>query len=103
MVADTEVRFHRHPLASFRQWVDRMPFASQSLLQDLAAGYGQQTQLTISRWAQDAQARCAQWLLHHAQRDDGGDLRVTLRDVLHNPREDVIVRIGMGRKASFCS
>ena len=24
-----------------------------------------------------------------------------LRDVLHNPREDVVVRIGMGRKASF--
>ncbi len=27
----------------------------------------------------------------------------SLKDVLHNPREDVIVRIGMGRKASFCS
>jgi len=25
------------------------------------------------------------------------------RDVLHNPREAVVVRIGMGRKASFCS
>jgi hypothetical protein len=25
------------------------------------------------------------------------------RDVLHNPRESVVVRIGKGRKASFCS
>ena len=25
------------------------------------------------------------------------------RDVLHNPRESVVVRIGTGRKASFCS
>ena len=24
-------------------------------------------------------------------------------DALHNPREDVIARIGRGRKASFCS
>ncbi len=27
----------------------------------------------------------------------------TARDVLHNHREAVVVRIGMGRKASFCS
>jgi len=26
-----------------------------------------------------------------------------VKDVLHNPRESVVVRIGMGRKASFCS
>ena len=26
-----------------------------------------------------------------------------VKDVLHNPRESVVVRIGLGRKASFCS
>ena len=118
MVADTEVQFYRQPLAIFRQWVDGMPLAPQSLLHDLAAGYRQQTQLTISRLAQDAQARCAQWLLHHAQPDAGGDLRVTLQErkcliaaqlgiapetfsrVLRNLREHGLVR-GSGKVLSL--
>ena len=43
--------------------------------------------------------RCAQcW------RGDGNPLEYSaLKDVLHNPRESVVVRIGIGCKASFCS
>lgn len=32
-----------------------------------------------------------------------GRLPPTEKDVLHNPREALVVRIGMGRKASFGS
>ena len=43
--------------------------------------------------------RCAEgW------RGDGNPLESSaLKDVLHNPRESVVVRIGIGCKASFCS
>ena len=37
-----------------------------------------QTELAVSRLAQDAEARCAQWLLHHAKEHAEGGLRVTL-------------------------
>ena len=53
--------------------------AMQGLLRDMASGYRQQTELAISRLAQDAEARCAQWLLHHAQQDGSGALSVTLQ------------------------
>ncbi|MFH7346699.1 helix-turn-helix domain-containing protein, partial [Pseudomonas syringae group genomosp. 7] len=44
----------------------------------MAEGYFRQTELAVSRLAQDAEARCAQWLLQHAQPCDDGALRVTL-------------------------
>ena len=44
----------------------------------MAVGYRQQTELAVSRLAQDAEARCAQWLLSHAQHDGNGALSVTL-------------------------
>ena len=41
---------------------------AQALLRDMAAGYFQQTELAVSRLAQDAESRCAQWLLQHGHR-----------------------------------
>ena len=51
---------------------------AQQLLKDLARAYCSQTELAVSRLAQDAEARCAQWLLHHAKEHAEGGLRVTL-------------------------
>ncbi|GAA3980609.1 hypothetical protein GCM10022279_00320 [Comamonas faecalis] len=78
MVAETRVQLRRIALDDFRQSVQALPEAGQELLRDMAAGYCQQTELAISRLAQDAEARCAQWLLRHAHNCEEGGLRVTL-------------------------
>ena len=79
MVAETRVQLRRQPLEVFLCEVQAMAPAMQGLLRDMASGYRQQTELAISRLAQDAEARCAQWLLHHAQQDGSGALSVTLQ------------------------
>ncbi|PWW48825.1 Crp/Fnr family transcriptional regulator [Melaminivora alkalimesophila] len=79
MVADTRVQLRRLPLEEFRRSFDALPEPAQILLRDMAAGYCQQTEVAVSRLAQDAEARCAQWLLRHAQGEGDGALRVVLK------------------------
>ena len=79
MVADTRVHLRRMPVEVFQRGVDALPPAVQGLVRSLASGYCRQTELAVSRLAQDAEARCAQWLLEHAQPDGDGALRVTLQ------------------------
>lgn len=78
MVAETPVQMRRQPLDDFLREVSALPEAAQILLRDMALGYRQQTELAVSRLAQDAEARCAQWLLRHAMPHEAGGLRVTL-------------------------
>lgn len=78
MVTETRVQLRRQPIEDFLRSVEALPKAAQLLLHDLAVGYRQQTELAVSRLAQDAEARCAQWLLRHAQHDSNGALSVTL-------------------------
>lgn len=79
MVADTRVQLRRVPLEDFKRHCDALPQEAQRLLQDLAQGYCEQTELAVSRLAQDAEARCAQWLLRNAHNAEDGGLRVVLQ------------------------
>ena len=78
MVAETRVQLRRQPLDAFLRGLEALPKSVQTLLRDMATGYRQQTELAVSRLAQDAEARCAQWLLQHAQHDSSGTMSVTL-------------------------
>ena len=78
MVAETPVQLRRQPLAAFLREVDALPEAARGLMCDLATGYRQQTELAVSRLAQDAEARCAQWLVRRAEYDEQGGASVTL-------------------------
>lgn len=78
MVTDSRVRLRRIPLSTFHSSVEALPESVATLVRDMAQGYCQQTETAVSRLAQDAEARCAQWLLRHAQHDDNGTMRVTL-------------------------
>lgn len=91
MVAETPVQLRRQPLEAFLREVDALPAATQILLRDMASGYRQQTELAISRLAQDAEARCAQWLLRHAHYDSGGSASVTL----HQRKRVVAAELGI--------
>lgn len=78
MVTDSRVRLRRMSLSSFQNSLDALPDTVATLVRDMAHGYCQQTETAVSRLAQDAETRCAQWLLRHAQHDVNGTLRVTL-------------------------
>lgn len=79
MVAQGPVQLRRVALASFEAGVQRLPPLLRGLVDDLAQAYCTQTDLALSRLLQDAEARCAQWLLQHAQATpEGGGLQVRL-------------------------
>jgi CRP-like cAMP-binding protein len=47
---------------------------------DVAQAHRQQTELAVSRLAKDAEARCAEWLLRHAEpAGEAGSMAVMLR------------------------
>ncbi len=73
-VAETDVQLQYVRVPDFVAEVKALPLASQNLLMDMARSQRQQTELGVSRLAKDADARCAEWLLRHAEPDalDGG-------------------------------
>lgn len=91
MVAETRVQLRRLPLEDFQQACRALPAPAQELLRDMAMGYCRQTELAVSRLAQDAEARCAQWLLRHAQSCEDGALRVTL----HQRKRMIAAQLGI--------
>lgn len=78
-VAETEVFLRRVPVADFLRSLSTMSMSAQSVLHDVAKAHRQQTELAVSRLAKDAEARCAEWLLQHAQTGDRGVLAVLLQ------------------------
>ena len=91
MVAETPVQMRRQPLDDFLREVSALPEAAQILLRDMALGYRQQTELAVSRLAQDAEARCAQWLVHRAEYDEQGSASVTL----HQRKRLIAAQLGI--------
>lgn len=78
-VAETMVTMRRLPLAAFKNWFNALPKPAQGMLRDVARAHRQQTELAVSRLAKDAEARCAEWLLRHAQTSAQGSLAVMLQ------------------------
>lgn len=78
-VAETEVSLWRVPVAEFHRSLEAMSAPAQAVLHDVAMAHRQQTELTVSRLAKDAEARCAEWLLRHAQTGDKGVMAVLLQ------------------------
>jgi CRP-like cAMP-binding protein len=78
-VAQTPVQFRRVSLKDFRASLDGCAAAVQSMILDMAKAHRQQTELTVSRLAKDAEARCAEWLLSHAESTEKGACSVHLQ------------------------
>ena len=91
MVADTRLQVRRVPIEVFRQSLDAMPASARGLLLDMAQGYREQSELAVSRLAQDAESRCAQWLLNHAESDPSGAMQVTL----HQRKRLIAAQLGI--------
>lgn len=78
-VAQSDVVLFAVPLAAFRAIAGAGALEAHSLLQDIARLHRQQTELTVSRLAKDAEARCAEWLLQHSQTSVEGGCLVHLQ------------------------
>ena len=80
-VAETSVQVQRVPLKSFEAGLAELPPAALTVLRDVSLAHRQQAELVISRLAKDAEARCAEWLLRHADPTAGAPdkLAVLLR------------------------
>jgi CRP-like cAMP-binding protein len=78
-VAETEITLRRVPLAAFHAALADGSAAMRAVLDDVARAHRQQTELAVSRLAKDAEARCAEWLLRHAESSDKGVCSVQLQ------------------------
>lgn len=78
-VADSAVELWAFPAAGLRQWHATLPQAAQRLLQDMAQAQQRQTAAALALMAQDAEARCAQWLLQHARQAGDGLVGIELQ------------------------
>ena len=78
-IAETDVCVRRVPVSEFRRTLSDLPQAAQDVLHDVAMAHRQQTELAVSRLAKDAEARCAEWLLRHAQTGEKGLMAVQLQ------------------------
>jgi CRP-like cAMP-binding protein len=78
-VAETDVVLRRVPLIEFRNALNGGSPAVHAVLTDVARAHRQQTELAVSRLSKDAEARCAEWLLQHAENSDKGVCSVQLQ------------------------
>lgn len=90
-VTETEVSFHRVPLAELRVSMATGPKALLSVLIDIASAHRQQTDLVVSRLAKDAESRCAEWLLAQAQSTEKGVCSVHL----HQRKRLIAAQLGI--------
>lgn len=91
MVADTRLQVRRVPMEAFRHSLNSLPAGARGLLLDMAQGYREQSELAVSRLAQDAESRFAQWLLNHAEPDHSGAMQVTL----HQRKRMIAAQLGI--------
>ncbi|MBM3387607.1 MAG: Crp/Fnr family transcriptional regulator [Betaproteobacteria bacterium] len=91
-VAETDVSLHTVALSAFRAHVAQLPEPSRTLLHDLARSQRQQTELAVSRLAKDADARCAAWLMQHAERDPCTN---RLQVNLHELKRSIAAQLGI--------
>lgn len=78
-VAETPVELWTFDAEALRQWQATQPEAMAMMLRDMAQAQRRQTEAMLALLVQDAEARCAQWLLQHAQRADDGRVGIELQ------------------------
>ena len=79
-VADTDAVLRRVPVAEFRHNLAGMSGSARAVLDDVARAHRQQTEFAVSRLAKDAEGRCAEWLLQHAEPLAQGGMTVQLQE-----------------------
>lgn len=90
-LADTSVQLRQVSMEDFNKGIVNLPEAAQAVLNDVAMAHRRQTEFAVSRLAKDAEARCAEWLLSHAQSGAQGQMAVEL----HQRKRSIAVQLGI--------
>lgn len=90
-VAESEVELQLVPSESIRRWFAEQPAPTRALVRDAAQVQRLQTEATLAMLVQDAEARCAQWLLRHAEVSDQGSVAVPMRE----PKRAIAAQLGI--------
>src|SRR5512133_1814021 len=90
-LADTPVELRQVSMEDFGKGIADLPEAAQAVLTDVAMANRRQTEFAVSRLAKDAEARCAEWLLSHAQSGAQGQMAVEL----HQRKRSIAVQLGI--------
>lgn len=90
-LADTPVQLRQVSIDDFSKGIADLPEAAQAVLTDVAMAHRRQTEFAVSRLAKDAEARCAEWLLSHAQSGAQGQMAVEL----HQRKRSIAVQLGI--------
>lgn len=77
-IADTQVQVRRISRDAFEASLAELPAGARKVLRDVAIAHRQQAELVVSRLAKDAEARCAEWLLRHAEPAEGAPDTLTV-------------------------
>lgn len=91
-VADSPVQVQAIETPRFLATLQSLNGQTGTLVQDLALAQRQLTEVAVSRVAKDADARCAEWLLRHAQPVRGG---ATLAVILHERKRTIAAQLGI--------
>jgi len=92
-VADSTVLVRLVPKTVFRGWFEALPPPLAALVHDVARAHRQQSELAVSRLAKDAEARCAEWLLRHADPCAGDDQAPSVRLLQH--KRQIAAQLGI--------
>lgn len=79
-VAQSVVVLRRVALTDFQGALRASSAEVRAMVTDMARLHQQQTEVAVSRLVQDAEGRCAQWLLQHARGREGGHFVVEFQD-----------------------
>ena len=90
-VADSPVQLRSVATRDFRKAIANLSESAQAVLSDVAMAHRRQTEFAVSRLAKDAEARCAEWLLSHAQACDEGLMSVEL----HQRKRSIAAQLGI--------
>ena len=90
-LADTPVALRQVSIEDFSKGIANLPEAAQAVLTDVSMAHRRQTEFAVSRLAKDAEARCAEWLLSHAQSGAQGQMAVEL----HQRKRSIAVQLGI--------
>ncbi len=90
-MADSPVELCCVALPDFQQAIADLPESAQAVLNDVAMAHRRQTEFAVSRLAKDAEARCAEWLLSHAEQRGTGVMAVELQQ----RKRSIAVQLGI--------
>jgi CRP-like cAMP-binding protein len=79
VVAQTDVVVRKIPIADFQSALTQNRQLCVSILREVASGHHSKSQWAVNRLVKGAEARCAEWLLQHAESNDQGDCAVRLQ------------------------